>query len=104
MAIPPRARGSPITGSAPGWMRNRVSISGVSYKLGAYAPTVRAILKNALDQMRRSVGKLDEMDVILFTGGGARLLHSVLAVRPAIVRILLAIRWLHLAHARRSNG
>jgi plasmid segregation protein ParM len=54
-----------------------VSISGVSHRLGGHAPTVRAILKTALDQMRRSVGKLDEMDVILFTGGGARLLHSV---------------------------
>ncbi len=27
--------------------------------------------------MRQGVGKLDEMDVILFTGGGAKLLHSV---------------------------
>ncbi len=68
-----------------------VSISGVSYKLGAYAPTVRAILKQALDQMRQAVGKLDEMDVILFTGGGARLLHSVAEEQLKEYRSVFAI-------------
>ncbi len=68
-----------------------VSISGVSHKLGGYAPTVKAILRNALDQMRRSVGKLDEMDVILFTGGGARLLHSVAEEQLKEYRSVFAI-------------
>jgi plasmid segregation protein ParM len=54
-----------------------VSISGVDYPLARYLPTVQAILRSALEQMRRGVGRLDEMDLILFTGGGARLLHAL---------------------------
>jgi plasmid segregation protein ParM len=54
-----------------------VSISGVSYPLGPFLPSVHAILRNALEQMRRGVGRLDEMDLVLFTGGGGGLLHSV---------------------------
>lgn len=54
-----------------------VTISGVPYKMAGYAPTVKAVLLNALEQMRKSAGNLAEMDAILFTGGGARLLHAI---------------------------
>lgn len=59
-----------------------VRIAGRDHKLNTHWPSVEAILKDALEQMLKSVGSLDNVETILLTGGGATLLERV--ARPAL--------------------
>lgn len=68
-----------------------VTISGVAHNIADYAPTVKGILIDALQQMRKSAGNIAEMDTILFTGGGARLLYSVAQEQLAQFKQVFAI-------------
>lgn len=54
-----------------------VSISGQRYKMADYSQAVSNILTRALNSMNDTAGNLSGMDAILFTGGGAKLLHKV---------------------------
>jgi plasmid segregation protein ParM len=53
------------------------TVSGSTYELSQYQPVVRGVLADAIEQMRKSVGNLQEMDAILFTGGAAPMLFEV---------------------------
>lgn len=56
-----------------------VTISGISYNMGAFDGVVRRVLRDAIEQMQKSVGSLNSVDQILLTGGGARLMHESLS-------------------------
>ena len=68
-----------------------VTISGVAHNMADYAPTVKGVLIDALRQMRKSAGNIAEMDTILFTGGGARLLYAVAQEQLAQFKQVFAI-------------
>lgn len=54
-----------------------VSISGQKFELTDYSQAVSNLLTRALDKMSDTAGDLSGMDTILFTGGGAKLVHKV---------------------------
>lgn len=54
-----------------------VQITGVDYTMADYWPIVASLIEESLEQMRLQVGKLDDMDHILLTGGGAGILQKV---------------------------
>lgn len=53
-----------------------VTVAGKTYELAQYQPVVRGVLADGIEQMRKSVGNLQEMDIILFTGGAAPMLYE----------------------------
>lgn len=53
-----------------------VFVSGEEIELSGLWPAAENILRSALDQMQKKVGKLDGMKHILLTGGGAKLLEK----------------------------
>jgi PRTRC genetic system protein D len=55
-----------------------VSITGATHKMAAHWPAVRGVLHDALVQMHNSVGTLRDIDSILLTGGGSKLLSKVI--------------------------
>ena len=55
-----------------------VRIGGKSVELAPYEPAVRAIIKDCLQRMLDSVKSLDSIDLIIFTGGGSPLLHTLM--------------------------
>ncbi|MDO9100042.1 MAG: ParM/StbA family protein [Caldisericota bacterium] len=65
-------------------------VSSTTHKLSQYRPVVRGVLTDAIEQMRKSVGNLQEMDAILFTGGAAPMLYEVCKeVLPAFKEVMV---------------
>lgn len=58
-----------------------VRITGKDHPMEQFGNAIGTVLNEALDQMLKSVGSLDNIDEILLTGGGARLLHTPLTTR-----------------------
>lgn len=54
-----------------------VRIAGRDHEMGPHWPSVESILKDAIEQMLKSVGSLNNVETILLTGGGAKLLAGV---------------------------
>jgi PRTRC genetic system protein D len=79
--IDPNFKNSPlIMGRVDAALRTNAAtftVSGTSYEMKNYQSVVRGVLADAIQQMRKSVGNLQEMDAILFTGGAAPMLYSV---------------------------
>lgn len=57
-----------------------VLISGKQVQMAPFEPVVLAILKECVDRMLQSVQSLASVDLILFTGGGARRLYELMTV------------------------
>ncbi|MBU0588323.1 MAG: hypothetical protein KJ852_04155 [Gammaproteobacteria bacterium] len=55
-----------------------VRITGRDYRMADYWPAVRGVLQDAVEQMQKSVGLLRNIDTILLTGGGSRMLSKVI--------------------------
>ena len=79
--IDPNFKNSPlIMGRVDAALRTGAAtftVSGTTYEMKQYQPVVRGVLADAIQQMRKSVGNLQEMDAILFTGGAAPMLYAV---------------------------
>ena len=56
-----------------------VTISGVSHRMRDFWGVVRRVLRDAIEQMLKSVGSLNGVDQILLTGGGAKLMYEALS-------------------------
>jgi len=59
--------------------RETVLIGGSHVEMAPYMPRAKAILEEALMRMIESIKSFDSVDVILFTGGGAKLLSEQMA-------------------------
>ena len=46
--------------------------AGNTYQLAPYTSAIEAVLKESTDKMVARLGLLDNLDLILFTGGGAK--------------------------------
>jgi plasmid segregation protein ParM len=63
-------------------------VQGVPYRLADFRPAVEQVLDEALDQMVSAVGSLNDIDHILFTGGGASVFKSHFHTRyPVLTKI-----------------
>ncbi len=62
------------------------TVQAVQYPLAEYRPAVEQVLDEALDQMVSSVGSLNDVDHILFTGGGASVFQRHLHQRYPLLR------------------
>ncbi len=56
-----------------------VMISGIAHPMSKFDGVVKRVLQDVIEQMRKSVGSLDNIDQILVTGGGAKLMHKALS-------------------------
>ena len=56
-----------------------VKITGRDLEMQKYWPAVKGVMQDAIEQMMKSVGSLHNIDAILVTGGGAKLLAKVAA-------------------------
>ncbi len=66
------------------------TVAGTTHMLDQYQPVVRGVMADAIEQMRKSVGNLQEMDAILFTGGAAPMLFEVCKdALPALKNIMI---------------
>jgi plasmid segregation protein ParM len=55
-----------------------VRITGIEHPMAKFEQVVKGVLQDAIEQMRKSVGSLNNIDRILVTGGGAPLMHKAL--------------------------
>lgn len=62
---------------------------GQTYALSGFASAIESVLKEAVDKMESRLGSLDNLDVILFTGGGARIFYEYMMKRfPKLAKIM----------------
>lgn len=62
---------------------------GQVYELAQFSTAIEAVLKESTDKMISKLGSLDNLDTILFTGGGAKVFYDFLAKRfPKLVPIM----------------
>lgn len=54
---------------------------GQMYDLATYSTGIEAVLKESTDKMLSKIGSLDNLDMILFTGGGAGVYHDFFSQR-----------------------
>lgn len=57
--------------------KETVKVTGRDYDMAEFWPAVRGVLQHAVEQMQKSVGSLRNIDSILLTGGGSKLLAKV---------------------------
>lgn len=57
-----------------------VKTAGRTHELARYASAIEAVVKEATDKMVAGLGSMDNLDRILFTGGGARLFYEYMVV------------------------
>lgn len=63
--------------------------AGNVYELAPFASGIEAVLKESTDKMVARLGSLDNLDLILFTGGGAKVYHEFFKSRyPNLVKIM----------------
>jgi len=55
--------------------------AGETYHISQYASAIESVLKESTDKMEAKLGSLDNLDMILFTGGGARVFHDYMSKR-----------------------
>ena len=55
--------------------------AGETYELAQYTSAIESVLKESTDKMEAKLGSLDNLDMILFTGGGAKVFHDYMARR-----------------------
>lgn len=55
------------------------TVAGEVYEMGDFKPAIEAVLKESTDKMLSKVSSLDSLDMILFTGGGAKLFYEFMA-------------------------
>lgn len=62
---------------------------GQTYELGNYSTGIEAVLKESTDKMVAKLGSMDNLDMIIFTGGGAKVYHEFFAKRyPKLSNIM----------------
>lgn len=62
---------------------------GQTYELSNFATGIEAVLKESTDKMVAKLGSLDNLDTILFTGGGAKVYHDFFSKRyPKLAPIM----------------
>jgi plasmid segregation protein ParM len=63
--------------------------AGNVYDLGPFAGVIEAVLKESTDKMVARLGSMDNLDLILFTGGGAKVYYEFFRSRyPKLANIL----------------
>jgi plasmid segregation protein ParM len=68
--------------------RPSFTVQGRDFQMSQYRPAVDQVLDEAMDQMLAAVGTLDDVDHLLFTGGGASVFCSHLHKRhPRLKKI-----------------
>lgn len=64
-------------------------ISGIDYELAPFQPKIDAVLEEGLSKMMARVGGIADIDQVLCTGGGAKVVHRYLAnTRPELIRMM----------------
>lgn len=73
-----------IRDSAPSF-----TTAGNTYELAPFASGIDAVLKESTDKMVARLGSMDNLDLILFTGGGAKVYFEFFRARyPKLAKIL----------------
>lgn len=65
--------------------------AGQAYELSSFAAGIEAVLKESVDKMESRLGSLDNLDMILFTGGGAKVFHEYMKRRYAKLEKIMVI-------------
>lgn len=69
--------------------RDSFTTGGTTYELDPHASAVEAVLKESVDKMVSRLGSMDNLDTILFTGGGAGVFHEFMSKRyPKLAKIM----------------
>jgi plasmid segregation protein ParM len=57
------------------------SVAGRDYRISDYAKEITTVLDESAERMVARIGGFDEIDMVLFTGGGARVFHDYFCKR-----------------------
>ncbi|MBD2222765.1 hypothetical protein H6G33_38280 [Calothrix sp. FACHB-1219] len=66
-------------------------VQGVKYPIEQYRPAVDAVLRESVNKMFATVGKSDDLDHILITGGAAGVLHDFLCVNYPHLKTIMVV-------------
>lgn len=63
--------------------------AGETYELAQFSSAIESVLKESTDKMEAKLGSLDNLDMILFTGGGAKVFYDYMVRRfPKLAKIM----------------